>query len=146
MIAARQALRQLRQELRLTERRERSDRALRFFRDAGAAGFHAVQPDEGVLVLVHTGRFAELRGIADHIQNIILNLEGQPETCSVIRRCLLLGRAAAGCDNAELAGSRDERARFARLDGEDLLLRADAVLGQTKIVCRKCGEIFLRRT
>ena len=96
VVAARQALRQLRQELRLTERRERSDRALRFFRDAGTAGFHAVQPDECIFVLVHAGRLAELCGIADDIQNIILDLEGQPETCGVIRRCLLLGRAAAG--------------------------------------------------
>ena len=63
MVAARQALRQLRQELRLTEQRERSDRALRFFRDAGAAGFHAVQPDECIFVLVHAGRIAELCGM-----------------------------------------------------------------------------------
>ena len=48
-----------------------------------------IQPDKGILIRIMSGGFAQLSGIADNIQHIVPDLEGQPQAS---------GKASGGLD------------------------------------------------
>ena len=93
-----------------------------FLFDSLGAGFQAVEGDEGVLAAVHMDRFAQLLGVADDVQHVVPDLEGQADGFSIGPGGFHLFLCGLGGGAAHAAGGGDQRAGLADVDVKNPLL------------------------